>query len=89
MAGEGGKELQVTTPSSYVPACRVCPAAAHNGSLEKAQHAAQQRGPGVRHRRCKPAWEQKLEPDGQHKGAGAAGAIRAVVVGWAPRDIMY
>lgn len=37
----------------------------------------------------RPAWEQKLEPDRQYKGACVAGAIRAAVAGWAPHDVIY
>lgn len=86
---EGGNELQVTIACFYMPTCCVCPVATHHGSLVKVQRAVWLGGPGVQHCSCRPVWEQKLEPDSQHKEVGAAGAIKAAVVGWAPRDVIY
>lgn len=78
---EGGNELQVTTSYFYMPTCHVCQVTTHHGSLVKVQCAVWLRGPGIQHCSCRLAWEQKLEPDSQHKEIGAAGAIRAAVVG--------
>lgn len=49
LAEEGGKELQIVMPSFCVPACCVCPAAAHNGRLVNGQCTVCLRGPSVQH----------------------------------------